>query len=424
MRSSAKRAVAALALALALSPAYADSFVLKNVRIVSPGRPTVESGMIIVSLDKIVHVGAPASYEVGFTEIDCAGLTAYPGFIDAYARYGLNLPASPTPPTAPAATDGPLATMWHENRKGVFADLDVSAHIDTKALQAMHKQGVTVAMLAGGRGAFGGLTAVTAMIEAEKPVILTPRLFQEVTFNSLGGGYPGSMMARIALLRQLFFDGEHYLAHPPENGDADAVVSAIGDVAAGIQRAVFAADSEREIQRALNLIDEFGLRVTLYGTSAVWQHADALKQRRISVIAQASLPREPRREQSEDPVRRLNDPPTAYLDEQYKTWQEDCLAVVKMHMAGVKFALCSDGGTDAFIENLRKQVGLGLPADAALRAVTTDAAEILGIADRAGTIEVGKLANLVLMTGDWEKPDSKIKHVFVTGKKFDIAEGN
>jgi len=422
--SLARFCLALLALTLAISPALADSYVLKNVRIVTPGRATVEGGMIIVSDDKIVHAGAPTSFEVGFTEIDSSGLTAYPGFIDAYSRAGLNLPAAPTNGTPPSAVDGPLATMWHENRKGVFADLDVSTYIDVKALQARHKQGVTTAMLGSGRGAFGGLTAVAAMFEAEKPVVLAPRAFQEMTLSSQGAGYPGSAMARIAFLRQLLSDGEYYLAHPPQNGEVDAVVSAIGEVANGLQRALFAADSERDIQRALNIANEFGIKMTLYGTGSVYEHAEALNAKGIAAIAQAAFAREPRLDQNEDPVRRLNDPPLEYLQEQHEVWKDGCLAVVKLQKAGVKFAFSSDGDTDIFLQNIRKHIDLGLPKDAALRALTIDAAEILGVSDKVGSIEIGKLANLVLMTGDFDKADSKIKHVFVNGKKFDIAEGN
>ncbi len=418
------RGFAVFVLVLAISPAFADSYVLKNVRIVTPGKATVEGGMIIVSGDKIVHAGASTPFEEGFTEIDCTGLTAYPGFIDAYSRSGLNLPAAPTNATAPSAVDGPLATMWHENRKGVFADLDFSTFIDVKALQARHKQGVTTAMLGSGRGAFSGLTAVVAMVEAEKPVLLSSRTFQEMSFGSQGAGYPGSAMARIAFMRQMLIDGEYYVAHPPQNGEVDAVVSAIGDVANGLQRALFAADSERDIQRALNIADEFGIRMTLYGAGSVHEHATVLKEKGIAAIAQAAFPREPRLTQNEDPVRRLNDPPLEYLKEQHDIWKDGCLAVVKLHKAGVKFAFSSDGDTDIFLQNVRKHIELGLPVDAALRALTLDAADILGVGDKVGSIEVGKLANLVLMSGDFDKSDSKIKHVFVTGKKFDISEGN
>jgi imidazolonepropionase-like amidohydrolase len=419
-----KRHLSLVALALLAAVALSDSYVLQNVRIVTPGMPVVERGMIIVSGDKIVHVGAPTAYESGYAVLDCTGLTAYPGFIDSYTQSHLSLPPAPGNAEARSAVDGPLASMWHENRKAVYADLDVSAHVDAKSLNARHKQGVTVAMLASGRGAFGGQTAIAAMLDGEKATLVASRTFQEMSFNTSGAGYPSSAMARIAFMRQLLFDGEHYVANPPQNGVPDATVSAIGDVATGLQRALFAADSEREIQRALDLADEFGIKMTLFGKTAVADHAAELNRRGIAAIMEAGLPREPRKELSEDPDRRLNDPPLAYLLEQHRKWEEECLATVRAHKAGVRFAFSSEGGADTFLQDVRRHVELGLPKDAALAALTKDAAEILGIADRAGTIEVGKLANLVLMSGDWELAESKVKHVFVNGTKFDIAEGN
>lgn len=410
--------------------AVADSYVLDHVRIVTPGKAVVDDGMVIVSGDRIVHAGGRTAFEAGYTVVDCTGLTAYPGFIDAYSRSSLNLPALPTAPEARNAAEGPLATMWHENRRGVYADLDVSQHVDTKSLVSRHSQGVTTVMLASGRGAFGGLTAVLNALESDPAPVLLARAFQEVGFGGAGGGgggggggYPGSAMARIAFLRQLFIDGEYQIANPPQDGEAkDAVVSAIGDAATGLTRTLFKADSEREIQRAFNLADEFGLKLTLMGTDDAWRHADEIKKRSLGVIVQAAFPREPQLAPSEDPLRRLSEAPQAYRDEQHANWKEQCLAVLKLANAGVKFALSSEGDTDVFLANIRQHVKLGLSKEAVLKALTVDAADILGVGDSVGAIENGKLANLVLFDGDFAVETSKIKMVFVAGKKFETAQ--
>src|SRR6185503_17164412 len=89
-------------------PALAENYALQHVRIVTPGKPVVEDGMIAISGDKIVYVGATREADTNFAVVDCRGLTAYPGFIDAYTRAGLNLPAAPTPADPPSAVDGPL----------------------------------------------------------------------------------------------------------------------------------------------------------------------------------------------------------------------------------------------------------------------------------------------------------------------------
>lgn len=423
------RLLLSLTLTLVSLAAFADDFVLDHVRIVSPGQAAVEDGMVIILGDKIVHAGPRTAFGTGYTVVDCRGLTAYPGFIDAYTRTGLKLPTAPTPPEARNAVEGPLPTMWHENRRGVYADLDVSQYVDAKALLSRHSQGVTTVMLASGRGAFGGLTAIASALESDPAPVLMSQAFEEVGFGGFGGGgggggggYPGSAMARIAFMRQLFIDGEYLLQHPPQDGaEKDAVISVIGDVASGLVRTLFKADSEREIQRAFNLADEFGLKMTLFGTDDAWRHAAELKRRGMGVIAQAAFPREPQLEPNEDPVRRLSDPPQAYRDEQHENWKDQCLAVLKLSKAGIKFAFSSEGDTDLFLENIRRHVTLGMTKDAVLRALTVDAADILGVSDKVGTIEKGKLASLVLFDGDFADAAAKIKMVFVAGKKFETS---
>jgi len=422
MRSQPKKPIFLAAIFAVCALASAQDYALQHVRIVNPGKPVIEDGMIAISGGKIVYVGESKEPDTNFGVVDCKGLTAYPGFIDAYTRAGLNLPAAPTPADPPSAFDGPLASMWHENRRGIYADLDASAYIDAKTLNSRHSQGVTCAQLASGRGAFGGLTVIVNTFESDPAPILMRSAFQELGFaGGGGGGYPGSPMARIALMRQMLFDSEYQIAHPGQDGEKDMNLSAIGDITTGLVRTLFRADTEREIQRAFNLADEFGLKLTIFGTDSAWEHAAELKRREVPVIVQAAFPREPRLDQSEDPVRRLNDPPLEYLKEQHDIWMDQCLAVVKLQKGGAQFAFSSDGDTDIFLANVRRHIQLGLPKDAALAALTSDAAMILGVADKVGTIENGKVASLVLFDGDFAAETSKIKMVFVAGKKFDLG---
>jgi imidazolonepropionase-like amidohydrolase len=91
---------------------------------------------------------------------------------------------------------------------------------------------------------------------------------------------------------------------------------------------------------------------------------------------------------------------------------------------GVKFAFSSGGIADPkeIQKNVRKAAAAGLSSDAALRAFTLDAAEILGVADRMGSIEPGKIANLVIADGDLFAEKTKVKHVFVDGRHFEVHE--
>ena len=86
------------------------------------------------------------------------------------------------------------------------------------------------------------------------------------------------------------------------------------------------------------------------------------------------------------------------------------------------FAFSSDGlaTPGEFLANVRKAIKAGLPADAALRALTIDAAQIYGVQDRLGSLEAGKIANLIVVQGDLLGDKSTVKHVFVDGRRFEV----
>ena len=93
----------------------------------------------------------------------------------------------------------------------------------------------------------------------------------------------------------------------------------------------------------------------------------------------------------------------------------------ELHKAGVPFALVSGGARD-FLAGVRKAIERGLPADAALRAVTLAPAEVLGVADRLGSLEPGKIANVVVWSGEPLAKDTKAKMVFVDGRLYEPEE--
>lgn len=413
-------AIPLAALALFAAPAKPEDYALANVRIAHSDGSVVEVGLILIANGKIAYVGEPRMYIQTYITIDCKGQTAYPGFIDAYSNDGLDLPDIPDNAEARDAGNGPLPSFWHANRKGVYSDLDISEYISAEDLEApnLYAQGVTASHSASGRGAFGGRTAVVNLTELEDGSIVATRVFQEMSFRGgRGGGYPGSTMARIALIRQILFDAEYYIANPPDNGeDADPVLEAAGDAAIGLTHTLFTANSEREIQRAFNLADEFGLKLTINGGLEAWKHADALKERGVAVILDAEIGREPRREANSNPLRALNDPPLAVLEARYQEWVEESKFAVKLQAAGVKFAFSGDD----LLDSVREHIKLGLPKAAALRALTIDAAEILGVSDKLGSLTAGKIANIVLMDGDFADDETKVKTVFIAGKKIDI----
>ena len=174
---------------------------------------------------------------------------------------------------------------------------------------------------------------------------------------------------------------------------------------------VLQANSVREIKRAIALAEEFKLKYMLAGATHSYELADYLKSKNATVLLSLGFPQRPQLDDPEDEslsaLRERADAPKA---------------AAALHKAGVKFAFNSGTLTRPtdFIANAVRAIEAGLPADAALKAMTINAAEIFGVSEQLGSIEKGKIANLVLASGDIFKKDTKVKHVFVDGKLFDI----
>ncbi len=182
--------------------------------------------------------------------------------------------------------------------------------------------------------------------------------------------------------------------------------------------ALWAADTEREIARAAQLAEEFGLRLWITGAREAYRAIPLLKSKSIPVILNANIATEPRRsneEGSADPL------PPAVLEERYRTWAERGQNAKVLSEQSISFGLGSEGDiTSDFVRNVRRLIALGLKREAALSALTKDAAVLLGVGDRLGTLEKGKLANVAIMDGDFVEEKTKVKMVFVLGKKTEV----
>ena len=167
-------------------------------------------------------------------------------------------------------------------------------------------------------------------------------------------------------------------------------------VVRGEQPALFDVDTEDQIRGVLALADTFGIKVILRGASEAWRVADELARREIPVIV--------------GPLTRAPAP-----DEPYDAIYANPGVLAR---AGVKIAFQTDNASDS--RNLPYNAALatayGLEPDAALRALTLSPAEIWGVADRYGSLEAGKVANVIVTTGDPLDVRTTISHLFIRGE--------
>jgi hypothetical protein len=171
------------------------------------------------------------------------------------------------------------------------------------------------------------------------------------------------------------------------------------------------ADSKREIERALDLANEFGLKAIIAGGEEAWMVADRLKKENVPVIATLNFPRRtaaPDPDADPEPIRTLQ----ARVDIPRNPG--------KLATAGVKVAFTSAGiNMTDYLGNVRKAVAAGMNKDAALRSLTLTPAEMFGVADRLGSIEQGKIANLTITRGDLFE-SGRVTNVFVDGRPVTV----
>ena len=403
-------------LASALLTVGADLAIV-GARIEAGDGRVIANGNVIVKGDRIVAVGENAPVPAGATIVQGQGLTVYPGFIDAYSNRGLKIPDPKAAGTPPDNRNTAPATMWHANRKGIRAELSAAQILDLKSeIEGRRAQGVTTMLVTPGGGMLSGVAAMVDLAGDGK--VLVSEVAAEMAFrNGSGTGYPGTLFGVTATLRQTLADAKQYATQ--KNPTKDPALDGLKAVVEGRIPALFSVNSAREIARAARVADEFGLRMIVNGGSEAYRLTDFLVARRTPVILSLDVSDAPTRTVSKEP----DATPAAVLEERYQTWQERIGNAKKLSDAGVPIAFGGVSGFGGYLTGVRKLVAAGLPRDAALKGMTAGAASILGVGDRVGVIEPGKLANLVLMTGDFVDEKSEIQSVLVEGTLTVVKKG-
>jgi hypothetical protein len=297
---------------------------------------------------------------------------------------------------------------------------------DDKRVETWRNAGFTSTLAAPMTGIFPGQGAVVNLA-GERPsemVVAAPSALL-ITLQPVRGfgNFPDSLMGVISYVRQVFLDANWYNqsdstyhAHPLglERPAYDRTEIVVNDTLASGRPVLLPGNTAQEMHRALMLAHGLGARIVIYGGQQGYEDADELAAAKVPVLVNLKWPE---REKDADPeaeeplrVLRLRDRAPS--------------SPAALQKAGVKFGFYFEGvgaPKDA-LKNAKKAIDAGLPADAALRAFTLNAAEILGVGDRLGSIEPGKIANLVVTDGDPFNDKTKVKMTFVDGRRYEVRE--
>lgn len=399
---------------------------IKDAKIVTVSGSTIAKGTVVWRDGIIQAVGESASIPADARVINGTGLTVYPGMIDASTSLGL---AAAPQPQARIPGGGPPAPAAPGEQVSSGLDPGVVIADQLKpggaAIESERSVGVTTALTANISGMFRGKSALINLAGEQAPsmIVKVPVALHIGFQTSRAGGYPQSLMGVLAYFRQLILDAQHYKvewenyeAH--ERGtrrpESNKALEALQPVIAGKMPVVFHASTVNDMKRAISLGEEFHLTYVIDGGLDGWKIASLLKSKNVPVLVSVNFPKPPA---DADPDA---DVPLRVLEER-RDAPKNAGALAK---AGVTIALTSGGmqNINDFMPNVRKAIENGLSEEAALRALTLNAAQILGAAGPLGSIETGKIANFVVTTGDLFSKDSKIKYLFIDGEQVEVKQ--
>jgi len=424
---------ALVAVAFYLSmPAYAQTYAIRNARIVTVSGPVIEKGTIVIRDGLIEAVGPEARIPADAKIFEGSGLTVYPGFIDSLTNLGLPTPTPRPTPSGPSGFPLPLAAAAATSSQPSNSNYPAGLRPEELVIDELRagdaqfesnrNAGFTTALTTGRSGIFNGQSALINLAgESVSAMTIKSPVAVHITFATIPGAYPGSLLGTFAALRQMFNDAKRldewkrlYAANPKgiKRPDADRSLEALIPVVKGEIPVVFVANRRNEVVRALDLAKEYNLKAVIAGGQEAGIFADRLKSQAVPVLLSLNYPK---RTTAASPEADPEDLETLrFRAEAPKT-------PAKLAAAGVKFAFFSGGLTNLndLFSNIRKSTENGLSRDAAIRALTLSAAEVFGVADRTGSLEAGKIANITVVKGDLLGSDRFVQYVFVDGKLFE-----
>jgi imidazolonepropionase-like amidohydrolase len=412
--------VVLLTLLSGVSSAQSKPVALKGGKLLTISHGIIEKGVLVMEGGKITAVGAEGSVKIpaGAQVVDAAGMTVYPGLIDSETQLGL------TEISAEDMTNDLVETsdeiMPHMHVADAF-------HAESTLIPVTRLNGTTNAIIAPasndtlpGQDAFiqlAGASANDMLLVRDVAMPLNFTGAQRRNESRESRGYPSTRMGMAAQLRQAFIDAQDYAAKwtdyekkkaepaggsdkkgPPSAPKRDLKLEALLPYLKGEKPVVLAAEESNDVETAVRLAQEFHLKFVLNRVSHSQAVLDEIAALKVPVIV-GPIYEEPKPEERYDAVYRLP---------------------AELHKRGVKIAFASYDSHNA--RNLPYAAGyavaFGLPLEEALRAITLSPAEIWGVADRLGSLDAGKSANVVVANGDPLDVKTDVKRVFIGGQEI------
>lgn len=406
---------------------------LRGGKLLTVSHGTIENGVVVIENGKIAAVGAASSVNIpkDARVIDVTGMTVYPGLIDSETQLGLTEISEEDSTNDLVETSEEI--MPHMHVYDAF-------HLESALIPVTRLNGITNAIVAPanrdtlpGQDSFvqlAGKSAEDALLVRDVAMPLNFSGEQRRNGSWQTRKFPSTRMGLAAQLRQAFLDAQDYERRwaeydkkkadyektkndaakpadkekkkdPPSPPKRDLKLEALLPYLQGKKTVVLAAEEANDLQTAVGLAREFNLKFVLNHISHSQSVLDYVASLKVPVIV-GPIYEDPKPEERFDAVYSLP---------------------AQLSKRGVKIAFASFDAHNS--RNLPYQAGFatafGLSYDEALKAITLNAAEIWGVADKLGSLDVGKTANVVVANGDPLDMKTDVKQVFIDGQEIPMS---
>jgi len=404
------------------------TFAIRGAKVVPVSSAPLENATVVVSRGIITAVGTNITIPPDAWVIDGKGLTVYPGLIDGFTDVGVAAASSTAPSGDAGARQQPAISRGPEDRPATTPWRNAADEVNPAdpRVESWRMAGFTTVIAAPKGGMFPGQAAVLDLGgERAGDFVVKAPVAVPVSLQAPGGfrSFPGSVMGGIAYVRQVWLDTNwdiqanaiyeknlRGVERPKYDRSDAALAAALGKHAV----VLLPGNTSLQIRRALRLTEEWKLNAVLYGAQMGYDVAPEIVARKMPVLVDLKWPEA---EKDSDPEATPSLRTLRFRDRAPSS-------PAALNKAGVKFAFYS-GGISApkdLLPAVKKSIDAGLSPESALRALTLSPAEIFGVADTLGSIENGKIANLVVTDGDLFDKKTRVKLVFVDGRKYEVRE--
>jgi imidazolonepropionase-like amidohydrolase len=391
---------ALLALLAGGRPVAAQTIAITGGRVYPVSGPMIENGTVLVRDGRIAAVGANIAIPAGATRIDAAGRWVTPGLINAVTALGVReVDLEQETVDVPARGRGDAITASHRVWDGF--------NPNSPLIQVTRNDGITTVGVTPDGGLVSGQSAFVDLADGSlSDMLLRAPVAMFADIGSKGEPRGASRGELVQRLRELLTDTREFArrrADYERNQTRELAarridLEAMIPVVQGRIPIVITANRASDIEEALALAREFGLRLVVNGGAEAWMVGATLASANVPVVTGA-----------------LNNIPQSFAT--LGARQENAGL---LRRAGVRVVI--NGGADAFnVRNVKYEAGVavafGMSWDDALRAVTLTPAEVFGVAERVGSLQPGRDANVVVWSGDPFEPLSRAERVFVRGRE-------